>query len=70
MTASDIRWDEDDDGVLTLTFTRDAKLNAVSPAMLDVLKDAAAELDRRDDLRVLLITAEGRYFTAGARVRF
>jgi len=65
VTASDIRWDEDDDGVLTLTFTRDAKLNAVSPGMLDVLKDAAAELDRRDDLRVLLLTAEGRYFTAG-----
>jgi len=53
------------DGILTITFTRDAKLNAVSPDMVDMLRQAAADLGDREDLRVLLINAEGRYFTAG-----
>jgi enoyl-CoA hydratase len=56
---------EDQDGVITVTFTRDTKLNAVSEEMLDSLRDAVRDLEHRDDLRVLLITGEGRYFTAG-----
>ena len=52
-------------GVLTVTFTRDAKLNAVSPAMIDGLRAAVDDLGDRDDLKVLVIAAEGRYFTAG-----
>ena len=35
----------EDDGVLTITFTRDAKLNAVSPAMIDGLRAAVDDLD-------------------------
>jgi enoyl-CoA hydratase/carnithine racemase len=66
--SADVRRDEDG-GVLTLTFTRDRKLNAVSPAILDGLRTAVDDLAARDDLRVLVITAEGRYFTAGMDVR-
>jgi enoyl-CoA hydratase len=55
----------DDDGVVTMTFTRDDKLNAVTDGMLDALRVAVADLGDREDLRVLVITAEGRYFTAG-----
>lgn len=53
------------DGVLTITFTRDAKLNAVSGSMLDGLHAAVSDLGDDDELRVLVITAEGRDFTAG-----
>ncbi len=53
------------DGVLTLTFTRDEKLNAVSPAMIESLREAVWDLADREDLKVLVIAAEGRYFTAG-----
>ena len=56
---------EETDGVLTVTFTRDEKLNAVSPAMLEGLRTAVSDMAERDDLRVLVITARGRYFTAG-----
>jgi enoyl-CoA hydratase len=56
---------EEAGGVLTLTFTRDEKLNAVTRSMLDGLGEAVRELAERDDLRVLVITAEGRYFTSG-----
>jgi enoyl-CoA hydratase len=53
------------DGVLTVTFTREDKLNAVSPEMLELLGEAIAELGDDDDVKVLLITAEGRFFSAG-----
>lgn len=66
-TTQDSRRD-DADGIITITFTRDRKLNAVNAAMLDMLRDAAADLAERDDLRALIITAEGRYFTAGADI--
>ena len=55
----------EDNGVLTVTFTRDAKLNAVTPAMIDGLRAAVDDLGDRDDLKVLVIAAEGRYFSAG-----
>jgi enoyl-CoA hydratase len=67
---SDGAWDsearlEHDGDVLTLTFTRDDKLNAISPPMLEALRAAVDRLATDADIRVLVITAEGRYFTAG-----
>jgi enoyl-CoA hydratase len=63
-TEDDIRRDEAD-GILTLTFTRDRKLNAVSDEMLDVMREAVRDLGDAEAIRALVITAEGRYFTAG-----
>ena len=62
--ADDIRRD-DADGVITLTFTRDGKLNAVTDDMLDVMREAVSDLGDHESNRALVITAEGRYFTAG-----
>lgn len=59
---------EDRDGVAIVTFNRPDKLNAISHAMTNVLFDAVADLRDRSDLRVLLIRAEGRFFTAGIDV--
>jgi enoyl-CoA hydratase len=67
MTTSDARRD-DADGVVTVTFTRDEKLNAVSAGMFSLLEGAVTDLAERDDLRVLVITAEGRFFTAGVDI--
>jgi enoyl-CoA hydratase len=64
VSTDDARRD-DVDGVVTVTFTRDAKMNAVTPEMFDVLSNAVRDLGDQDDLRVLVITAEGRYFTSG-----
>jgi enoyl-CoA hydratase len=58
----------DDDGVVTLTLTRDDKMNAMTPGMFEVLEQAVSDLGDRDDQRVLVITAEGRFFTAGLDV--
>jgi enoyl-CoA hydratase len=62
--ADDMRRD-DADGIITLTFTRDKKLNAVSDDMIDVIREAVRDLADDPANRALLITAEGRYFTAG-----
>jgi enoyl-CoA hydratase len=67
MSTDEIRRD-DRGGVVTLTLTRDDKMNAMTPAMFEVIETAVRDLGDRDDLRVLLITAEGRFFTAGLDV--
>ena len=55
----------DGGGVIALTSTRDKKLNSVTDEMLDVMRVAVRDLGENDVQRALLITAEGRYFTAG-----
>jgi enoyl-CoA hydratase len=64
MTTDDIRREEQD-GIIVLTFTRDAKRNAVTPEMLETIATAVRDLGDDDAYRVLVITGEGRYFTAG-----
>ena len=56
---------EDADGIITVTFRRDNKRNAVTTAMWDVVRQAVRDLGDDDAQRVLVITAEGRYFTSG-----
>jgi enoyl-CoA hydratase len=56
---------EEKDGVITVTFDRQNKLNAISPEMTQVLWDAVTRLGDRDDLRCMVIMAKGRYFAAG-----
>jgi enoyl-CoA hydratase len=55
----------EDDGIITVTVDRQDKLNAYSPQVTETFWEAANTLADRDDLRCLVITAKGRYFTAG-----
>lgn len=56
---------EVDDGIITVTLDRPDKLNAISHDMTAALWEAVLALGDRDDLKCLVITAKGRYFTAG-----
>lgn len=60
---------EDKDGVAIVTLNRPAKLNAISLGMRQGIADAVNDLRDRADLRVMLIRATGRYFTAGVDIR-
>jgi enoyl-CoA hydratase len=60
---------EEADGILTVVLDRDAKLNAISPQITEVLWAVVREVAARDDLRALVITAVGRYFSAGIDLR-
>ena len=56
------------DGVATVTFDRPEKLNAVTFDVYADLRDLVAELPRRGDARVVVITGEGRGFCSGGDV--
>ena len=52
--------------IIEVTFDRPAKLNAMTPEMTGAVSKAVDELGRRRDLRLMLIRAKGRYFSAGS----
>ncbi len=53
------------DHILKIVIDNPAKKNAFSPDMMAQLSDALTLLEREDDLRVGVLCAEGRAFTAG-----
>lgn len=56
------------DGVATLVFDRPDKLNALTFEVYADLRELLAWLPSRDDVRVLVITGEGRGFCSGGDV--
>jgi enoyl-CoA hydratase len=65
MTAKSHVTITEDDGIITVTTDRQEKLNAISPEVTAAYWEAATALADRDDLRCMVITAVGKYFTAG-----
>jgi 2-(1,2-epoxy-1,2-dihydrophenyl)acetyl-CoA isomerase len=57
---------ETKDGVLTLTLNRPEALNALTGSMLKGLADAVTKAGRDKAVRVVVLTAAGRAFCAGA----
>jgi len=57
------------DGIAVLTLNRPDALNAWNQKMRDELREAVRDLAADDSLRVLVITGEGRAFSAGEDVR-
>ncbi len=55
----------DDGGIATLTLASPANLNALSRAMLLELDAALTDLGRDDQIRVVILRAEGKNFCAG-----
>jgi enoyl-CoA hydratase/carnithine racemase len=53
------------DGVMEIRFSRPAKKNAITNAMYGVIADALIEADASQDVRVVLFSAEGDFFSAG-----
>ena len=61
-----LRIDTDQRGVATLTLTRGEKHNAMSAVMMTELTEAANALGADPAVRVVVIAAEGKSFSAGA----
>ena len=52
-----------------ITLNRPEKLNAIDPEMLALLEDSCAQLEREQDVRVVLLTGAGeRAFSVGADI--
>ena len=60
----------DDRGVATLTLNRPEKHNALSADLMVALTDAAHEIGKCDDIRVVVLAAEGPTFCAGGDLRW
>jgi enoyl-CoA hydratase len=60
---------EKQEGVAVLTLNRPASLNSWNQKMRDELREAVRDLVSDNELRVLVITGEGRAFSAGEDVR-
>ncbi len=58
-----------EDGIATLTLNNPANLNAFDATVARHLKDLAAEVESRGDVRVLIIRGNGPSFCAGADVQ-
>ncbi len=57
------------DGIFTLTLRRPEALNALSSEMCRAVLDALAQVDREPSARALILTGEGRAFSAGADLK-
>lgn len=60
---------EEVDGILIATLNRPEKLNAISAEMMDLLTEAVLRFRDTAELKVMLIRATGRYFSAGADLK-
>jgi trans-feruloyl-CoA hydratase/vanillin synthase len=56
---------ENDEGIVTLTFDRPEKRNAINPQIHRELRDALHELRFDPSVRVLILTGSGESFSAG-----
>jgi enoyl-CoA hydratase len=56
------------DGVATATISRPQALNALNTRFFQEMDDFVASLAARDDVRVLIVTGEGKAFVAGADI--
>lgn len=54
-----------EDRILTITFNRPDKKNALTAAMYAKMVDAMVDANTNDDVRVILLTGNGDAFTAG-----
>ena len=62
---ADVLRERRDDGVAVVTLNRPDRRNALSAALLSVLRDAVAELDGEEDVRAIVLTGADPAFCAG-----
>lgn len=56
-------------GVATLTFNRPEKLNALNSEMLSEISAVMDKVSKNPEIRVLILTGQGRAFIAGADIK-
>lgn len=54
------------DGILTLTMTRPEKLNAWTLTMIAALETSFGKASEMDEVKAIILTATGKYYSAGA----
>jgi len=68
MSWQQFRFEVDDDGVATLTFTRPESLNSLTFEVYAELSKLTTELITRRDVKALVLAGEGRGFCSGGNI--
>ncbi len=68
MTDSPVVWNIDERGVATVTLNRPAVNNAYDDALLGSMLSTMDELAKHPNLRVVVLTGNGKHFQAGANL--
>ena len=58
-----------DNRVATITLNRPDEANGLNQDMANELNEAAIKCDNNDDIKAVIITAQGRFFCAGGDVK-
>jgi len=69
MAYKTIKYSDEEPGIGLITLSRPERLNAISLKMLEDLGDLFGVLNQRPEVRVLIITGEGRAFCSGADLK-
>ena len=67
MTSSEVTATVDGE-VARITLSAPERLNSLDPAMLEALTEAVTRLDAERSVRVIVLSGEGRAFSAGANI--
>jgi len=59
-----------DSGIITIWLNRPEVHNAFNAKMLEEMVDILAEIDKSDEIRAVIITGEGKSFSAGADINW
>lgn len=59
---------KEENGILTVTINRPEKLNSMTIAMMMEFAEIFRRVNTNDDIRVVVVTGEGDYFSAGADI--
>lgn len=69
MNYETLTFEEPEEGIGLITLNRPERLNAMNTGMLDDLYALFADLEKRESIRVLLLTGAGRGFCSGADLK-
>ena len=69
-TFATLKFDLSPDGVATITLNRPEKLNAMNAEMRSEFNSLIDELYSNHDIKVIILTGEGRAFSAGGDIDF
>jgi enoyl-CoA hydratase/carnithine racemase len=68
MELQHLKWEEPEDGLVLVTFSREDRLNAFNQQTLREINDVIDAVKADDRYRVLIFTGTGRAFSAGADI--
>ena len=66
--ANNVKFEKNDEGIALVTISRPEALNALNKAVIEELAEVITAIENDEDLRVMILTGDGRSFVAGADI--